>query len=228
MNLSELAAARRKTKDLRNELKQLKKELLAAGGQKAEVTAEVKELESAMELGDTLQTDYVAAGQHLEKACRTIPLLLENMEAYSDERIRERLNYLLEDLDQVYHECSIRRDDPDFSSTVQCLKRMATDAGSKNAADARGMSSVMLRSELENVAAVLKDAAGWSAPDFLALAYYFLHEDREGVKEMENGQRNALVREYFEMRFLKKFQAECESAGQGEKLKELIQTYVYE
>lgn len=228
MNLSELAAARRKTKDLRNELKQLRRELLAAGGQKAEVTAELKELESAMELGDTLQTDYVAAGRHLEKACRTIPILLQNMDTYSDERRKERLNYLLEDLDQVYHECSIRRDDPDFSSTVQCLKQIASGAGTGSAADARGMSSVMLRSELENVAAVLKDAAGWDAPDFLALAYYFLHEGREGVKEMENGQRNAMVREYFEMRFLKKLQAECEQAGQGDKLKELIQTYVYE
>lgn len=35
------------------------------------------------------------------------------------------------------------------------------------------ISTLMLRSELENIQAVLKDAAAWEAPDFFALAFLF-------------------------------------------------------
>lgn len=102
--------------------------------------------------------------------------------------------------------CSIRDDDLDFQSTIQSLKQMAaeyeehaakaqTEAGSKLAA-------IMLRSELENVAAVLKDAAGWEEPDFFALAYYLGHENRGSLREMENAQRNSYLVDYWRRAFL--------------------------
>ena len=90
--------------------------------------------------------------------------LLECMKESPVSEVKKSLDELMGDLDQVYHDCSIRDDDLDFQSTIQSLKQMAaeyeehaakaqTEAGSKLAA-------IMLRSELENVAAVLKDAAG--------------------------------------------------------------------
>ena len=46
----------------------------------------------------------------------------------------------------------------------------------------------MLRSELENIQAVLKDAAAWEAPDFFALAFYLIREEKDTLADMENGQ----------------------------------------
>lgn len=60
----------------------------------------------------------------------------------------------------------------------------------------------MLRSELENVAAVLKDATGWEEPDFSALAYYLGHENRGSLREMENAQRNSYLVDYWRRAFL--------------------------
>lgn len=40
---------------------------------------------------------------------------------------KKSLDELMGDLDQVYHDCSIRDDDLDFQSTIQSLKQMAAE-----------------------------------------------------------------------------------------------------
>ena len=46
---------------------------------------------------------------------------------------------------------------------------------------------IMLRSELENLHALLEDTSEWRSPNFFALAYYFLHETekKDKIAEME-------------------------------------------
>ena len=134
------------------------------------------------------------------------------------------------DLDQVYHDCSIRDDDLDFQSTIQSLKQMAaeyedtrraqTEAGSKLAA-------IMLRSELENVAAVLKDATGWEEPDFFALAYYLGHENRGSLREMENAQRNSYLVDYCGERFWNRFLELCRRAEAEQMVRFMTRKYIY-
>lgn len=139
----------------------------------------------------------------------------------------ESLISLVRSLDRVYHECSIRADDLDFQSTMKSLKQMTDAKGKGSLAGASGMSEIMLRSELENIKAVLDDAAGWNPPDFLALAYYFAHEERDTVRDMESGQRNTYVLNYFNEHFMNQFLAAADHAGQKEQVLTLIQEYVY-
>ena len=191
--LFDRAAKGKKSKELKGELKDLKKSLLNAGGEKAYVNEALRDYQAALEQGDTLREQYEEARSHLAQSRAAIERLLECMKESPVSEVKKSLDELMGDLDQVYHDCSIRDDDLDFQSTIQSLKQMAaeyeehaakaqTEAGSKLAA-------IMLRSELENVAAVLKDAAGWEEPDFFALAYYLGHENRGSLREMENAQQ---------------------------------------
>lgn len=228
MGFGERAASRKRARDMKSELKQLRKELLLAGCDKSSIGISVKEFGEALELADALETEYVVSRTHLNGAREAIMKLLDCMGESPKEEVNASLVALLGDLDRVYHDCSIREDDLDFKSTMKSLKEMVAAKGKQEPQGQNKMSSIMLRSELENIKAVLDDAAGWKAPDFLALAYYFLHEDKDSVRDMENVQRNTYVLSYFSEHFMEQFQQECQRAGQLEKLKELEQSYVYE
>lgn len=229
MNFGERAAARKRSKELKNEVKELRKNMLSAGGDKAQVTATLKEFQEAVELASTLQSDYEEAGAHLTQAREAIMKLLDCMGESPESEVQESMNVLISDLDQVYHDCSIREDDLDFQSTIRSLKSMVSGKLQPDmTVGAVEMHSIMLRSELENIKAVLDDAAGWRAPDFLALAYYFLHDDRNNLKEMENEQRNQFVLSYLNEYFMNDFMKSCEAAGIKERVQTLMQEYIYE
>lgn len=225
MGFAERAAARRKSKDLKNELKELRKHILATiGGDKAKLTDDLKEFQASMELGATLYVDYADARDNLNQAREEIDKLWECMAEKPDTEVRADLQSLAVCLEKVYHDCSIREDDLDFQSTLRSLKKMAMDYSTNMA----GMSKVMLRSELENVKAVLDDAAGWKAPDFLALAYYYLHADKNTLRDMENEQRNQFVLAYFKDEFMDELMGQFYRAGKEPEVRALIKEYIYE
>lgn len=225
MGFAERAAARRKSKDLKNELKELRKHIITTGeGDKAKLTSDLKEFGASMELGASLYADYAKAREHLQQAQALLGRLLEHMGASPVTEIKESLNELIRHLDEVYHDCSIREDDLDFGSTIQSLKQMVEQYSEKTA----GMQAIMLRSELENVKAVLDDAAGWTAPDFLALAYYYLHADKNTLRDMENEQRNQFVLAYFKNEFMDELMGQFYRAGKEPEVRTLIKEYIYE
>lgn len=220
MRFSEKSARRKKSRDLKNELKELRKEMVSGGLDKSETARMLAELQAALELGDSLHSDYEEARAYTGGAREDILKLLESMNASPAGEVKESLAALAENLEKTRHDCLIREDDLDFRSTVDCLKRMAQEF------DGSAAPAIMLRSELENVKAVLDDAAGFKAPDFLALAYYYLHEDRKKILEMENEQRNQMLSGYFEGHFMNEFCGRAERAGARDKVMGLIDNYI--
>lgn len=272
------AVLRRKSKDLKKELKEWRRQLLAAGCDKGKLGQYLKEFEETLELGAFEREAYEESKAHLYEARNRIRHLLECMGESTATEVENSLRTLTEHLDGIYHSCLICEDDLDFKSTMDSLKRMirlqmedgrggnagvkpgnsgiggtgdgksydnsfAAGGGVKNGkgkkasrmsaaalqgAAQAGMSEIMLRSELENIMAVLDDTAGWDAPDFFALAYYFLHEARESLSTMENQQRNEYVAAYTKIHFLDGFLQECGRAHMEEKVPEWIHKYVYD
>ena len=162
MNFDERAAARRRAKKLKYDLKELRKEMLSAGGDKPQTGNDLKELQEVLQLGRTLRMDYAKARTHLSRGRESIVKLLECMAESPVDEVRTSLDALVVDLESVYHDCSIREDDLDYQSTIQSLKQMV-EQYAENAKDAkteagRAFASIMLRSELENIKAVLDDA----------------------------------------------------------------------
>ena len=216
------AADSRKSKEQKKErkaaLKELRQGLLAAGADKAKTAEYVKELQETLELRGTLKADYEEARVHLKRARESIVRLSACMSESPAEEVLKSLKELAAELRGVCHDCLIREDDKDFVSTVAGIAQLSEQYGGGSS----GMQAIMLRSELENAKAVMDDVAGWSAPDFFALAYYLRHEERETLKEMENEQRNQMISAYVKEHYLNAFLKECRKAGVETRVWELI------
>ena len=68
--LFDRAAKGKKSKELKGELKDLKKSLLNAGGEKAYVNEALRDYQAALEQGDTLREQYEEARSHLAQIGR--------------------------------------------------------------------------------------------------------------------------------------------------------------
>lgn len=230
--LFDRSARVKKAKERKAEIKELKKSMLLGGCDKARVAADLKELDEALDAGGEAHEDYENARAHLGNARQIIRGLLDGMAESPVAEVKESLKELVAELGEVYHDCAIREDDLDFKSTMTNLKKMAleyadsTDKAQTAAGNA--FASILLRSELENVVAVLDDAAGFGAPDFFALGYYLKHEDRGSLKEMENAQRNTYIAAYCREHFLDGFMEKCRDAGVETRAEDMIRRYVYE
>lgn len=220
MSFIEKASARKRTRELKAEIKQLRKNLLDAGCDKAVVNAGSKEFLEAVEQGRVLCAEYRLSYMHLKKAQKEIGYLLINMSKIPAEKLTEQLNKLVDHLENSYNDCLISKDDPDFESTVSSLKNVIRENVYT------GMPLIMLRSELENIKAMLDDVTERAAPHFLSLGYFVLHMDSSILKDMENGQRNAYVKSCCE-EGLEPFLLECQRTGCFEHLERIIEKYIY-
>lgn len=220
----------KKAKERKAEIKELKRAMLSAGCDKAQTAADLKKFDEALDAGGAAHDDYGNARAHLENARKDIRKLLDCMAESPVAEVKESLKDLIAELGGVCHDCSIREDDLDFKSTMTNLEQMVTEYADSTAkaqtVAGNTFASILLRSELENVAAVLDDAAGWSAPDFFALGYYLGHEDRSSLKEMENEQRNTYVAAYCKEHFLDAFMEECAKAQVTERVQGMVEKYI--
>ena len=209
---------KKKQKEQRSREKEWKGKLTGAGMEKGAAGELAKIITEAQRSGESLQEDYKTSREHLERAQRKIELLLDEMTEEPERDVKKSLDSLIVDLDHVYHICSIREDDPDYGSTVKCLKTASSELGMPDAK----ISTLMLRSELENIQAVLKDAAAWEAPDFFALAFYLIREEKDTLADMENGQRNQFLSDYLKENFTDRYADSIEAAGLKEDMDAFI------
>lgn len=230
MGLFTKTEAQLKSKALREELKLLRKEFIFAGMDKNAADTRVKELREIMEPAIAALYEYRAAKEHLHSAQEEIPKLLHAIDEERLFELNEGLTRLTEELEKMFHGCLIRKDDPDFASTLSYLKGIRKEASEKGKSGSREkrmrQETVMLRSELENTEAVLKDVAERNAPDFMALSYYILHEDRFALNDMENEQRNVFLTEYFDANYRKEWAEEMERFHMKKYTAELIKKYM--
>lgn len=205
-------------KELKAGLKELRRQLTAAGVPKGKTAEYVKELQETLERRERLAAGYEEARRHLKRARESIARLSECMGESPANEVAVSLQELVAELRGVCHDCLIREDDADFGSTVAGITQMAARYGT----DSTGMQAIMLRSELENAKAVMDDVSGFTAPDFFALAYYLGHEERGSLAEMENEQRNQFVSAYTKEHFLDTFLRDCRKAGAEPRVWEMI------
>ena len=107
--------------------KELRKELLASKLDKKQVEVQMKELKDALELGGNLRQGYVDSQEHMAVARRGLINMMEDMNEIPIDDVKRDLDRLNGHLDQIFHECGIREDDPDFKSTADGLKNMAAN-----------------------------------------------------------------------------------------------------
>ena len=130
--------------ELTREVKELRKELLASKLDKKQVEVQMKELKDALELGGNLRQGYVDSQEHMAVARRGLINMMEDMNEIPIDDVKRDLDRLNGHLDQIFHECSIREDDPDFKSTADGLEKYGGKYGqdqSDHAAERVGKSA---------------------------------------------------------------------------------------
>lgn len=211
----------KKIRELNRECRELKKELLTAKIDRKQVDIQMHEFRDALELGGELRKSYVDSQEHFALARRAVMDMMDTMSEIPKDNVKQDLNQLNFHLANLCHPCGIREDDLDFKSTVEGLSNMEQNFEKVN--------FIMLRSELENLHALLEDTSEWRSPNFFALAYYFLHEaeKKDKIAEMENENRNRFLRDYLEEHLMEMLMMEASCAGCIEKVENMIQEYIY-
>ena len=131
MIFGEKTEEQKRVAELTREVKELRKELLASKLDKKQVEVQMKDLKDALELGGNLRQGYVDSQEHMAVARRGLINMMEDMNEIPIEDVKRDLDRLNGHLDQIFHECSIREDDPDFKSTADGLKNMAANAAER-------------------------------------------------------------------------------------------------
>lgn len=83
------------------------------------------------------------------------------------------------------------------------------------------ISTLMLRSELENIQAVLRMLRHGKHRIF-ALAFYLIREEKDTLADMENGQRNQFLSDYLKENFTDRYADSIEAAGLKEDMDAFI------
>ena len=204
-------------KSLKREIKELKKAMISAGIEKQWTKEMLEILQEVLKDAYGLKKSYKKSKEKIEEGKQQIEKIFDSIGMQSTaEKVRNQLYTLVSILQEVYHECTIRKDDMDFESTYSYLKR--------NTEEYKEADRLMLQSELENLYHLLEEIGIWEAPDFCAMAYYCKYENREVLGEFENGQRNQMLFSYYENHFWKEWKEKLENARIIEHVFDLIKT----
>ncbi len=209
MGIFQQSSEKKREKEIRKEAKELAKELVSAGLDKKLAKDYMEEVQENLLEACILKDDYVQSKKCMEEARTLIEEQLANILGNTPEQSKELVKRLIAVLSEVYHECTIRRDDMDFASTYSYLKSAASSYD--------GTNRIMLQSEFENLRAMLEETLAWEEPDFCALAYFCRHGNRADLGEIENSQRNEMILRYYKEQFLDKFFQELVPSQMAEK-----------
>ena len=193
MGLFDVSEEKKRAKEIKKEGKMLRKWILLSGLDKKQVDSFMEEFLACVEHGVCRKAEYLSAKAYMESSLWIINEILPQMRELSVEVCKESLQRLLGDLPFVYHECLIRKDDLDFESTLNYMKERVPVYKSED--------RLMMQSELENLKAVFDDTILWSAPDFMALAYFLRHKGSEELADLENSQRNSYIERVYKEEF---------------------------
>lgn len=195
------------------EIKEIRQELLTAKFGRKTVDLQLKELKNALFLAQNLKQEYVKFQESLTLARRTVFYLLESIGVRTAGVVKRKLEELNGHLEKLCYGRKLFACELDLEDTVCWLKGAAADISLVN--------EIMLRSELENLEFLLEDALERTSPDFLALAYFIQHENKQEF-------RNDFLVHYLYKNLMERLLREAEFAGCMEQLQQVIQNDIYE
>jgi len=212
------SAEKKREKEIRQESKELAKELINAGLDKRAVKNYLDVLQELM-IAACLQRDaYVTSKKRMSAGLVIIEELLTDIAGKEPAKVRGELARLAIDLTDIFHECTIRKDDLDFASTYTYINRATKEYD--------GTNRLMLQSELENMEHMIGEIVEWEEPDFCALALFCKYGNRDDLADIENGQRNEMLLRYYKGQFWDDFEKELAVADMVERVYNWIEEKV--
>ena len=199
------SAEKKRENVIRQEAKDLMKQLVEAGMNRQTAKKGMEELSALVTVAYQQNKVYAKSKTQIAFSMMLIEKLMEEMRKKDAENIRERLKKLSNVLAEVFHECTIRRDDTDFTDTCTYIKNMSTVYDSAQ--------SLIMQSELENLLHLLSEVKEWEEPDFCALAFFLKYGERRELGELANCLRNEMLLRFYRERYWDAFERELTAIG---------------
>ena len=161
---------------------------------------------------------YVTSKERMSAGLVIIEELLDDITEKEPAKVRSELARLAINLTDIFHECTIRKDDLDFASTYTYINRATKEYD--------GTNRLMLQSELENMEHMISEIVEWEEPDFCALSLFCKYGNRDDLADIENGQRNEMLLRYYRGQFWDDFEKELATIGKVERVQNWIEEKV--
>ena len=212
------SAEKMREREIRQEIKELARELINARMDKRAVKNYLDVLQELMIAACQQRDVYVTSKKRMSAGLVIIEELLNDIAGKEPAKVRGELARLAIDLTDIFHECTIRKDDLDFASTYSYINRATKEYD--------GTNRLMLQSELENMEHMIGEIVEWEEPDFCALALFCRYGNRDDLADIENGQRNEMLLRYYKGQFWDDFEKELAAAGMAERVHNWIEEKV--
>jgi len=218
MGIFDQSAEKKREKEIRQDAKELAKELINAGMNKRTLKNYLDVLQELIITACQQRDAYVTSKKRMAAGLVIIEELLSDIVGKDPAQVRGELARLAIDLTDIFHECTIRKDDLDFASTYTYINRATKEYD--------GTNRIMLQSELENMEHMIGEIVEWEEPDFCALALFCKYGNRDDLADIENGQRNEMLLRYYRGQFWDDFEKELATIGKAERVQNWIEEKV--
>ena len=208
------SAEKKREKEIHQEAKDIVKELVNAGMDKRAAKNYVDVLQELLVEACAQRDSYVESKKRMAAGQVIIEELLTDIAEKEPAKVRGELARLAIDLTDIFHECTIRKDDIDFATTYAYINKATKEY--------EGANRLMLQSELENLLHMISEIEEWEEPDFCALALFCKYGNRSDLADIENRQRNEMLMRYYRGQYWDDFEKELVNIGMGERVKNWI------
>jgi len=201
-------------------LRELKKELKAAGMDMPFVKEWQKSYDKVKKQSAVLKTQYTQSKADLEMVYQSLRAMEQKLIA-GDSDLSDEVRGLKQYRNSFNQEFLIGREDKEFHLTFSTILSL----GEKKISSQKDM--IILQSEIENLLAVTKEALDKQWPEFRAMAYFYIERTDKDILDMPHVEKVAYVQRIYEDEFVKPMTQVLQSAFGDERTKNIMEVELW-
>lgn len=201
-------------------LRELKKELKAAGADMSFVKEWQKSYDKVRKQSSVLKTQYTQAKSDLESVYQNLKSVEQKLIA-ADLNLSVEAKTLKQYKTSFSHEFLIGKEDREFHLTFQTILSLFEKKLSSQ------KDVLILQSEVENLLAVTKEALEREWPAFRAMAYFYIERTDRDIIDMPHTEKIAYVQQIYEDEFVKPMMQVLQTAVGEERAKKVMEVELW-
>ncbi|MBQ3029708.1 MAG: hypothetical protein IJD24_00665 [Agathobacter sp.] len=201
-------------------LRELKKELKAAGADMSFVKEWQKSYDKVRKQSSVLKTQYTQAKSDLESVYQNLKVMERKLIA-GDLNLSNETKSLKQYKTSFSHEFLIGKEDREFHLTFQTILSLFEKKLSSQ------KDVLILQSEVENLLAVTQEALEREWPAFRAMAYFYIERTDRDIIDMPHTEKIAYVQHIYEDEFVKPMMQVLQTAVGEERAKKVMEVELW-
>lgn len=201
-------------------LKDLKKELKAAGADVSFVKTWQKSYDKVRKQSAVLKAEYTKAKMDLDSVYQSLKTMEQKLIA-GDSDLSSEVKELRQYKTSFNQEFLIGKEDKEFHLTFATILSL----GERKISAQKDM--LILQSEIENLLAVTKEALEKAWPEFRAMAYFYIERTDRDIIDMPHTEKVVYVQRIYEDEFIKPMMQVLESALGDERAKFVMEVELW-